>query len=517
MATQELGRALGGMGDVIQQVQERDDTIYAEDAYNRLIEKRMEMTRGEQGFVHKKGSDATPEMMKNYNDQFNLVATDITESLQNDNQRAKFLKRSDVANLQFKEDMLRHVTQEKEKFNLQVFGNTLEVEARNAADRYNDANAVKGSLVRIEATIGNESKRSGWSAQKKDKVLFETKSGVHINVIQRALDDKNPSLAKDWYKDHKKEIDPSKRGQIEDLIRSTVLEELSQSVADDMILRKLSERDALKEVEKKYKGEEEKAIKTEVKQRYQDHQSAAEESAWDIYNETNDYKKIPLDILNSMHGKEREALKKYSETKAAGTTIKTERSVYYGLKDMLENDPSKYEKENLMKYSPYLSDTDFKKFADAQIEGPDKEFLRTENMITRQTIEGLGLKWSERYEDTSTGKRVDGMIERLEREYASYQKLYGKYPDIEQMGKISDRLMLKTIDTGWFWSDKKVGIVEIEGVPTDILDELVEKLYQDGINPTEEKIREQYKFIVTELKNRNEPVTDERVLQMLRR
>jgi len=204
--TDALASALSVAGERFQRIQDQNDKIAAEHAYNKLIEKQQDLTVGQDGFVHKQGADALNQpLMKDYTGLLQKSKDEISSTLQNDQQRQMFNERADIAGLQFRQDILNHVVKEQDAFATQTFKNTIQLETDNAANRYRDPNAIKMSMMRIENAINMESDRQGWSKDTKDTALLQAKSGAYRGIIERMLANGQDMTARGFYDQTKKE------------------------------------------------------------------------------------------------------------------------------------------------------------------------------------------------------------------------------------------------------------------------------------------------------------------------
>ena len=211
-ALARLGATVGNVGEKlyshIKEQENRANTVRAEDAFNQLRQKQLDLTIGEQGFATRKSGDAVNRpLMQEYGQQFTDAAKEIEDGLANDAQRELFRKRAAVSNLQFKQDILRHVTSENEVYAKQVFDGARKIELQNASARWNDPNAVGLSLERVNGMVSQEADRSGWADEFTKATRTTESSRIHETVINQALGSGNFPYAKAWYDKHKDVLD----------------------------------------------------------------------------------------------------------------------------------------------------------------------------------------------------------------------------------------------------------------------------------------------------------------------
>lgn len=190
-----VGQALVGAGNVLQQISAdierenlRADTLRAEDAFNQLRAKQMELTRGEDGFTNKRGGDAVnTDIVGEYGKRFDAATNEIAGTLTNDRQKALLRKRADIAGLEYRQDMLGHVTREKDSYAKQTFQGIIDTETSNAIERYQDPNGTALSLERINAAITAEAQRTGAAPELVQSMRRDTSSKVLRGIIERHL------------------------------------------------------------------------------------------------------------------------------------------------------------------------------------------------------------------------------------------------------------------------------------------------------------------------------------------
>lgn len=114
---------------------------------------------------------------------------------------------------------------------------------------------------------------NGLPAEARQAGEMQITTKMHTEVIQ-GLVEKDPDQAKAWFYANKKEIDGSRHAEIEKILEVGGLEAKRQQVTDDLMSRNLSYEDGLKEIQEKYSGKEEVAIKQEFKMRWGEKQEA---------------------------------------------------------------------------------------------------------------------------------------------------------------------------------------------------------------------------------------------------
>jgi len=229
----ELGRALQGAGDqvfkVFEREQQRADTMRAEDAFNQLRERQLDLSLGkENGFANLRGGDAANgDLLGKWSKRFGEEQKRIESTLGNDRQREAFRQRSATALAGFQGDILRHVAQQTDVYALSVYKGTLDTETRNAMANWSDPQAIATSLERINNAVTQEADRSGWSPEAAAAARMQAASGVHATVIAQALVNENAAYAQRYYAANKDSIDPSVAKTLANAVKDGAQKELA--------------------------------------------------------------------------------------------------------------------------------------------------------------------------------------------------------------------------------------------------------------------------------------------------
>ena len=272
-AQQELGAAEAGMGREMETLglqqeakneaerkrleaaakaeQAQQDTLRAEDAYNQLRNRQLDLTTGEGGFTTLKGAQAVNQpILKTYSEQFDQSAQEIAAGLANDDQRTLFSRRAAVASLQFKEGILHHVIAENNTYGTQVFNGLVETETRSATDNWQNPASVMTSIERVNAGIKLRAERGGWPDDYANAVRLKEDGGIHNAVISQALASGNIAYAQQWFEDHKEDVDKATAVKLETAVRDGTQRQLSANYTS-MLLQAHDSPKALTELEKR--------------------------------------------------------------------------------------------------------------------------------------------------------------------------------------------------------------------------------------------------------------------------
>lgn len=208
-----LGQALGAGAEELYQAQQREEerinSLRAEEAYTQLRERQLDLTIGEQnGFAKVKGADAVKRpLLIDWLKRFDDANRELASGLANDTQREKFARRTQVARLQYQEDILRHLAREGDEYAKQVFDGALLAEQRQVVARWDSPADVASSMERIRNLVAERASALNWDEQFKSAVLAEQQAKIHTSVIQQAIAGGNYRYAEQWYEKHRGEID----------------------------------------------------------------------------------------------------------------------------------------------------------------------------------------------------------------------------------------------------------------------------------------------------------------------
>ena len=203
-AVGQLGKSLGETSDILYKEQERVDRLRAEDAFNQLLDRKTDLTVGEKnGFVNYKGGDAISRpLLQQYNGRMDGHVNDISGKLANDQQRKFFRRRADIARLQLREDIQKHQFNEGQKFETTTIENATRLELQNIQSRPMEPQVYEMSTARLNGIING----SSFGPEQKELMRSKMLTAAHTTVIENALASGNDLYAKQWYKDHQKEI-----------------------------------------------------------------------------------------------------------------------------------------------------------------------------------------------------------------------------------------------------------------------------------------------------------------------
>lgn len=205
----------------------RIDELRAEDAFNELRRKQLELTVGQGGFATVKGAAAvTQDMLGTYTKKFQTVVQDIDGRLGNDQQREFFRRRASIAGLQYEEGLLQHLLREGDAYAKQTFDGTIGTEVMAATASWQDKAAVRVSIERVTAAARTLATDRQLAPELADAMVTEAASKVHSAVIQQAVSAGQFRFAEEYYKENKGQFTPETARAVEVAVRDGTQREL---------------------------------------------------------------------------------------------------------------------------------------------------------------------------------------------------------------------------------------------------------------------------------------------------
>lgn len=305
-AVSKIGQAIGQLTDDIDKENLRVDTIVAEDAFNKLRSKQMDLSAGEQGYSQKKGSEAIhPDFIKDYTKKFDDSVNEVVNGLTNDRQKALLRSRANISALQYKQDIVNHVTREKDSFAKATFQGILDTETSNAIERYRDPNGTALSLERINAAITNEAERTGAAPELVQAMRRDASSKVNRGIIERHLANDDDLSATAQYKQIKGSLNSEDTIAVERALEVGSTRGQAQRLADKFMAKHDNNFGLAVEEARKIKNPKvREAALGNIRQAKSDNEAAiklneddAFTSAMQVVQQYGDVNKIPPDTL----------------------------------------------------------------------------------------------------------------------------------------------------------------------------------------------------------------------------
>jgi hypothetical protein len=190
--------------------QHKLDTVRAEDAFNKLREHELDLSAGESGYTKVKGIDATSTpVLQTYNKRFADRAKELGDSLGNDDQRAMFNARAQVAGLGFREGLLRHLATQGKVAAEQQWEATKVVEGKTITANWAEPDVIATSVLRLDAGLKRQAQDNGWTPEFLEAQRQMVMGKVWDTVIDQAVANGNLTYAKEIYDKNKDQVAPA--------------------------------------------------------------------------------------------------------------------------------------------------------------------------------------------------------------------------------------------------------------------------------------------------------------------
>lgn len=223
-----VGGQLERTAGVLLKAKEEADTLAAEDAYNKLKQRQIEITYGKNGFTNLKGADAVNrDLPAEYGSQLAQASKELSTGLANDYQRQLFAKRAANSQLQLQEQAFHHVAQQSDVYAKQVLDGTMDTESRVVAAGGPPAT----SLVRINAAVDRHAQRFGLPEAAVTALKMQAADSIWTAKIKSLLD-VDPIAAQTLYREHETEIGPANKPVLEHQIKTAVLPVQAKAISE---------------------------------------------------------------------------------------------------------------------------------------------------------------------------------------------------------------------------------------------------------------------------------------------
>lgn len=399
------GRILSGLGDMVRKEVEELDALAAENALNKLREKRVDLTVGPgKGFQHVTGGAVIARpVLDEFPAEFGKVSSELAKGL-SPGARARFQLAADREATGYKTDLLRHVAAQTEAFRSDVFKSTVAVEAAYASARWADPAAVTAALQRVEQATAAEVVRQGMEGDEAAKLreLFvkENSGAVITAAIKGALAGDNSAAAMGMFKQYEDKLTKQQREGLAPVLESATSWDKGQDLGQQAFAMQLSGKSHvqiekfLQDSTKGSKGTYTNAstVWSQLQGARKAQQGEAADAAQALINQGQPWQKVRAQYLGSMDPSVVAAFDKRAETGAgAGKEVKTDFGVWYSVKEKIDSG----EEVDLRQYVDRVSTSDLKTLATAQNKELKDLQTLTQQLSNAHKLMGLGSKKSD--------------------------------------------------------------------------------------------------------------------------
>lgn len=149
----------------------------------------------------------------------------------------RFSRFFDKSRLRASSAAFRHERLQREQVRDTTSQALIQTEVKNIVDFKEDPAAVELGFARLQSHIVQDARNRGLSSEVRDAQLAEKFNEAHVKVIESWIADENPAVAKEWFDQHKDELDPVIREQLEARIERSVGAKTAQDKADILLAK----------------------------------------------------------------------------------------------------------------------------------------------------------------------------------------------------------------------------------------------------------------------------------------
>lgn len=326
-----------------------------------------------EGYFAKKGKDAIG-FSKEVIADFDNSVKEINKKFGNNKAlKQRFQYMAENTKQRVSANVYNHDKQQTLIWRDNVHETALESNLNEAIANRNNNDGLKSSLANIKNVIRSHSEEIGEDNKLTEHRIKKVISGVHTDIIQIMLEEKNIN-AKKYFETHKAEILPEIKAKLLEQINVNDIDNKARMHADKIFSMGLSYDEQLKEAQKikdtkTYDAVIDRLDEKERKQQYIKRQQYNEklEQAWTNFEQDPSLDNIPANLDFN----DRQSMRKYAKASLTGEDIKTDLNKYYDLYNLSVSNPNEFKQINLRQYQPYLSSSDFKFFVKQQGKRPD--------------------------------------------------------------------------------------------------------------------------------------------------
>jgi len=218
---QNFGEQLGSLAgsvkrrDEILQAEESDriNKLRTEEAYNVVRNGLVNLTVGEGGYQHLKGSQIVGNVspvLKGYLDKYDTVVNDASANL-NEEQKASFKTKTNNTRVELSTDFFRHALKEDQQYAEEVLVGGMAVEEQAAGVNWYNPTAVNASKERVRDLV-----TTAFTGKPDDLIqakIADSYEKINSAVVSQAMNHGNLEFAKQYMKNNNTQFN------IDDLIR----------------------------------------------------------------------------------------------------------------------------------------------------------------------------------------------------------------------------------------------------------------------------------------------------------
>lgn len=325
---------------------------------------------------------------------------------------------------------------------------------------------VENSRKEITEAVTLASNVVGDAPEVRDRKLQEAMTLMHRGVVMH-LADSDSDRAKAYYYTNKKEIDGTTQITLEKTLETSGRVEKAQTVADEMMVKYPDVTQAIAYVENTYHGEDEKAIKAEVLNRFTTLKATKQAMSQTAY-ETGllsvvQGRRVPAAVWSQMDDGHKAAIierqraeEKRRQAEAEGKAVKTDFGTWDKINRMVTEDPKGFVGFDLGRVSDRISRGDLQEFGNLQRRlrsGEDKPLKELVTLAQQIDVAVDGLKLNGQANDERRSQLRKSINDAL---ITEQQGRKGTDPlTYDDRQKIIDRQIMQVTVPGFIWDSTK--------------------------------------------------------------
>lgn len=391
------GALVSGLGDMVLKETDRLESLSAENALNKLRERRVELTLSpEKGFQRLQGGAVVEKpILDEFPAAFQGAIDEVGKGLSAGAQR-KFQQRAAGELTGFRTDLLRHVAAQTDKFRSDVFNAAVSVESSYASAMWADPAAVEGSIQRVLELLPAEVERQGLTDPKMKQLFLQQSAGAIVTAaVQGALTGDDSATALRYFEQYGDKLTEQQRRQMHNAVRSATSWDAGQALgqqAYDMMLSGKSMTQIEKHLLSETRGAKDtyqnaKAVFNQMHGAFKENQRQAADAAQDRINRGEPWEKIRGQYLGSMDPSSVDAFDRRVKAERAGRNVQTDFSAWQEVSErILAGDDF-----DLNSYADRISTPDLKSLYDRKQKAGQPDSLRDVRTLEQQLGEAYGL------------------------------------------------------------------------------------------------------------------------------
>lgn len=476
-----MGTALGAVAYRMR-VEEDENKAYA--AYIKLHDAMNPFLNGDGGVYSQSGENALGAV-KRTQEAFQKIQDEIAGSLDNDNQRAAFMKKAEAFRVESETSVARHEAQQRKEWQAGTQLALAESEGSYAVTNYTSPTQFEAGLARGVEAVRGAAKLKGLSPEATERMVAEYQSKLILQAAERSADAGSLGFAQGLGKDPRLLGEDAVRleGKLKpltELAQAQGLVEKTKGMGIDAQLAAI-EKSGLNPLVKERAKDMAKSDYSFAQARQHEIERVQAQQWEDGLTkalQTGNAALVNKLVAEAPRGMQREA-QDYVTAFQKGAGIVSDPAVDWRFTNLAATDPEKFKAEwRSIDHLTDLSPEDRRKFDSLYLSigkadgKPALDDIRSDADRIKDAARAIGIKSIEKIEPGSTEEARLGLLKRrYQTEVSRAMQANGNKPLApEEKDRILDTLLLKgkVKGSGWLWDDTAF---RFEDKPGTVLEE----------------------------------------------